>query len=112
MRGIGAVRLTKYRNTPVIVEGVSYASKKEARRAGELQLLQLAGEITDLVAQPVFPIVINGVKVCKYIADASYKRDGVLIVEDTKSEITRKNPVYRLKNKLMKAVHGIDIKEV
>ena len=33
-------------------------------------------------------------------------------LEDVKSEFTRKDPVYRLKNKLMKACHGIDIREV
>jgi len=34
------------------------------------------------------------------------------VVEDVKSEFTRKDPVYRLKYKLMKACHGIDIREV
>ena len=33
-------------------------------------------------------------------------------LEDVKSAFTRKDPVYRLKNKLMKACHGIDIREV
>jgi hypothetical protein len=50
--------------------------------------------------------------VCKYISDFVYLENGQKIVEDVKSEYTRKLPVYRLKKKLVKAVHGIDIKEV
>ena len=56
--------------------------------------------------------MINGVKVCTYIADFTYEELGGVVVEDVKSEFTRKDPVYRLKNKLMKACHGIDIREV
>jgi len=38
--------------------------------------------------------------------------NGVKVVEDVKSEVTRKLPTYRLKNKLMRAVHGIAIREI
>lgn len=104
----------KFGNRKVTVDGVSFDSQKEARRWGELKMLERAGSITDLTLQPVFPVVINGVKVCKYIGDfAYYEGDpAIRVVEDVKSEHTRKLPVYRLKNKLMKAVHGITIREV
>ena len=71
-----------------------------------------AGEIRNLERQVRFPIVVNGVKVCTYIADHVYDEMAGRVVEDVKSEFTRKDPVYRLKNKLMKACHGIDIREV
>ena len=37
---------TKYGNRKVTVNGITYDSKKEARRAQELEALQAAGEIT------------------------------------------------------------------
>jgi hypothetical protein len=75
-------------------------------------LLERAGQISELKLQPVYRIEINGMLVCKYIGDFEYIEDGHKVVEDVKSPITRKNPVYRLKNKLMQAVHGINIREV
>lgn len=104
----------KYRNTPTVVDGVSYASKKEARRAGELALLERAGEIRFIRHQPSFPLDVNGHHVCTYIADFAYVRtaDDVQVIEDVKSPITRKNPVYRLKKKLLRAVHNLEIVEV
>ena len=47
-----------------------------------------------------------------YTADFVYKdKDGNEIVEDTKSEVTRKEADYVLRRKLMLHVHGIRIKE-
>lgn len=102
----------RYRNTPVVVDGVRHASKAEANRWAELQILERAGEITHLTHQPVFHLRINGIVVCDYVGDASYRIKGALTVEDTKSPITRKNPVYVLKRKMMRAAYGIDILEV
>ncbi len=102
----------KYRNTKTVIDGVTFDSKKESARYSDLKLMQKAGEISDLTLQPKFDIVINGVKVCSYVADFSYVENGVKIVEDVKSEVTRKLPAYRLKNKLMRAVHGIAIREI
>jgi hypothetical protein len=34
------------------------------------------------------------------------------VVEDVKSEPTRKKADYRLRLKLMKAIHGIEVKEI
>lgn len=74
--------------------------------------MEAAGEISDLRRQHCFSCVINGVKICDYYADFSYKdKDGKLVVEDVKSIITAKNPVYRLKKKLVLALYGVDILE-
>lgn len=101
----------KYRNTRCEHDGVRFDSLKE--RARWLQLLQMAkdGQITNLERQVAFPIEINGIPICKYYADHVYQQDGKKVVEDTKSIITRKLPVYRLKKKLLKAVLGLEILE-
>jgi len=53
-------------------------------------------------------------KKCEYWADFRYKiqATGETVVEDVKSEMTRKLSTYVMKRKLMKSVHGISIKEV
>lgn len=108
---LATAKPSKFRNKKTVVDGQTFDSKKEAARFAELQLLEDAGQITDLRTQVEFPIVVNGVTVCKYVADFVYVEDVVTTVEDVKSVFTRKNPVYRLKAKLMAAL-GIVIKEV
>jgi hypothetical protein len=94
------------------LQGVVHDSTKEYRRWQELQLRERAGEITGLRRQVPFALVVNDVLVCSYEADAVYTEGAALIVEDTKSEITRKKREYRIKLKLMQAIHGIQIREV
>lgn len=103
--------MTKYRAIRTTVDGITFDSKRESLRYGELILLERGGVIRDLTLQPKFPIVVCGQKVCDYTADFAYYERGEYVVEDVKSQPT-KTPVYRLKKKLMKAVHGIEIKEV
>lgn len=98
----------KYRNQPEEINGIKFASKKEAKRYGELGFLVKAKVITNLELQPRYPIVINGVKVTTYVADFRYVEDGKTVVEDTKGY---KTDIYKLKKKLMSAVHGIEIQE-
>ena len=69
-----------------------------------------AGEIRNLERQVRFPIIVNGVKVCTYVADYVYDEMAGRVVEDVKSEFTRKDPLFRLKSKLLKATTGIDIR--
>jgi len=102
-------RPPKYGNRKTVVDGITFHSAKEAKRYGELKLLQRAGEITSLELQPRFPIVINGVKVCTYVGDFGYvDHTGSPVIEDCKGF---KTAIYRLKAKLMKAVHGIEVLE-
>jgi hypothetical protein len=86
-----------------------FASKREARRHEVLMLRAKAREISELRCQVPFRIEINDELVCTYKADFTYMEGGALIVEDTKGYRT---PVYRLKKRLMKAVHGIEIREI
>jgi hypothetical protein len=92
--------------------GAVHDSTKEYRRWQELQLRERAGEITGLRRQVPFALVVNDVLVCSYEADAVYREGAALIVEDCKSPPTRAKREYRIKLKLMQAIHGIQIREV
>lgn len=109
----GKGKRAKYGNTKTVVDGLTFASAKEARRYGELKLLERAGEIRFLRVQPKFPLIVGEIQVAEYWADFAYVRtaDDVQIIEDVKSPATRKNPVYRLKFKMMAAM-GLHIVEV
>lgn len=99
----------KYQNWKTVVDGITFDSAKEARRYGELKLLQRAGQISGLAIQPTYRIVVNNCLVCTYKADFTYlDAEKGLVVEDVKG---MKTPVYRLKKKLMLAVHGVEILE-
>ena len=95
---------SKYRNRRT----KGFASKKEAQRYQELLLLVKAGKIERLQTQVPFELRVNNVLVCKYLADFCYFENGADVVEDAKGYRT---PIYRLKAKLMRAVHGITIRE-
>jgi hypothetical protein len=118
--------LAKYGNRKVVRDGKAFDSLKEARRFGELQLLQRAGKIQDLQTQVKFVLipaqyapdtigVRGGVKrgrllerEVSYIADFVYTQDGKTVVEDTKGFRTAD---YIIKRKMMLYFHGIQIKE-
>lgn len=99
-------RRPKYGNKKTKVDGITYDSKKEALRGQELQILQKQGIITHLEMQKAFVICpriegVKGSRARKYVADFVYHMDGKKIIEDVKSAITRKNPVYTLKKQLV-----------
>lgn len=102
----------KYGNQKVVIDGIEFDSKKEARRYQELNIRVMAKEIWDLKFQEEFELIVNGVKVASYFADFTYQTGFGKVVEDVKSTATRKNPVYRLKNKLVNAIYGIKITEI
>ena len=99
----------KYRNKKTVVDGIKFDSQREATRYSVLKIMQAAGVISDLRLQVPYVITVNGLKICKYVADFVYVDRGREVVEDVKG---MKTPTYNLKKKLMKAVHGIEIQEV
>jgi len=99
---------SKFGNVAIRVDGIRFASKREARRYQALRLMEKAGAIHNLHTQAPFDIAFGGVKICRYIADFTYLEKGCEIVEDCKGMRT---PVYKLKAKLMFAVNGIRIRE-
>lgn len=111
-------RRSKYNNKKTVVDGITFDSAKEAERYSELKVLEKAGVITELRLQvpyelrPAFRNRDGKYRRAKrYIADFVYERDGEEVIEDVKSPITRKNPVYRDK-KLEMEYKGLYIIEV
>lgn len=109
----------KYRNRPTTVMGpdgqyVEFPSKREAERYQSLRLLEIADRIRNLKLQVKYHFDVNDVHVCDYIADFKYEEwDGQariwrLVVEDAKG---MKTPEYIIKRKLMRAMHGIKVRE-
>jgi predicted nuclease of restriction endonuclease-like RecB superfamily len=94
----------KYSARPTIVDGIKFASAKEARRYGELKLLQMAGKISQLELQPRYKLVIEET----YVADFRYLENGKTVIEDVKGFLTAD---YKRKRKAMKIQHGVTILE-
>lgn len=104
-----AVRRNKYGNRRAEVDGIRFDSQKEARYYEELMLRYRAGNLKLVLLQ--VPFILPGP--VRYYADfLTIDNDGRFEVIDVKSEATRKNRVYINKKKQMKAVWGIEIKEV
>lgn len=118
---------SKYNAQKTTVDGITFDSRKEARRYHELKLLEGAGAIKDLRMQVSFQLIPpqfepdrigkrGGVyhgkcieREVKYVADFTYLENNSLVVEDTKGY---KTPEYIIKRKLMLYIHGIRIREV
>ena len=108
---------TKYSNIRTEVDGIKFDSRHEAARYTELKILERAGLIRDLELQHPFELIQKQVRdgkvverAVKYIADFVYfDKDGNLVVEDAKGMRT---DAYKLKKKMMRFMHGIEIKEV
>lgn len=111
LRDIRIPKPNKYRAVKSEADGIWFASKKERDRYLQLKILERVGEIGNLTLQPAFPLIVNDVKVATYKGDFGYRdfRTDCEIVEDAKGF---KTPAYRLKKKLMKAIYGIEVREV
>lgn len=130
----------KYYSRKITIEGMTFDSKKEARRYRELRLLEKAGEVTDLKRQVEYELIPaqfeeiptgetykrgdrkgqpKTKRVClelgvKYVADFTYTtKDGETVVEDVKGyKGGGAYSMFTIKRKLMLYVHGIRIREV
>ena len=108
---------SKYKNQRTCIDGRWFDSKREARRFKELQLLERAGEISDLKTQVPFRLIEKQPRKrgkpeqpVDYIADFTYwDKDNEFVVEDAKGKRTAE---YIIKRKLMLKVHDIEIREV
>lgn len=109
----------------VLADGTPYtfASRKEYKRYEYLLTLERIGEISDLELQKKYLLIpkqelSDGSKMrpVSYVADFTYKdKDGNIRVEDVKGYADQQSAAYRIfriKAKLMKYIHGIEVKEV
>ena len=99
--------MSKYGNHIIELDGYRFDSKKEAARYQELALMRRAGMIDKLKIHPKFTLIpkLNDEQACTYSADFSYTENEKNIVEDVKSEATRKDKAYIIKRKLFKATY-------
>lgn len=100
------ISISKYNNTKAVCDGIKFDSKKEAGRYSELKMLQASGIIDNLRLQVRFEICPKryGNKRARfYVADFVYTEGGRKIIEDVKSDVTRKNALYSLKKALVLA---------
>lgn len=106
--------MNKYKAIKTTVDGITFDSKREARRWAELCLLQKSGEIERLERQVKFVLTVNAQLITKYTADFAYWTTNPVarIVEDVKSEPTAKKRDFVLVRKLMRAIFNIDIQVV
>lgn len=96
------------------IKSGGFDSKKEKKRDYELTQLLQSGEILTLERQVKYELIPkqDGERSTNYIADFRYtKKDGSIVVEDVKSNFTKKLPLYIIKRKLMLFIHGIKILE-
>ena len=103
--------MSKYGNIPQRVDGIFLHSKKEARHYKTLKAMQQAGIIRDLETQPKFKLDINGTHICNYFADFKYfdnelDREVIVGVKGVRTQ------VYKLKKRLMLAIHDIEVEEI
>ena len=103
---------SKYNARKTVVDGITFDSKKEARRYKELKLQEKLEIISHLQLQPKFRLLDsfkhNGetIRPINYFADFSYIDDeGNEVVEDVKSKAT-KTQVYSIKKKLFLNKYG------
>ena len=108
-------RANKFNAVKTVVDGITFHSKAEARRYGELVVLENAGKIQRLELQPQFKCVVNGKKILSYKADFRYfdTATGRTVTEDVKSPPTAKKRDFRITKKLVEALHpGTEIEVV
>jgi len=119
LTGIEPVRANKYHARKCTVDGIRFDSMREAKRYQELRLLVQAGAIRGLTLQPEFKIWVENrwtgdfVDIGRYRADFWYIDNATEaeVIEDAKSPATR-TTAYRLRKRLVEAIHGIVIREV
>lgn len=103
-------RASKARRT---VDGHVFDSLAEVQRYGELKVRELLGEVTSIRFHVPFDCVVNGVHVLRYTVDFAYMdRDRGQIFEEVKSGRSGQERDWRLRRKLVEALHSVKIDEV
>ena len=109
------VKIQKYRNKPIVIDGIKFQSIAEGYRYTVLHDMESLGLISRLELQVPFilapSVIINGRKkpALRYIADFVYSnKEGKRVVEDKKGY---KTAIYKIKQHLMLSIHGIEITE-
>lgn len=101
-------RKNKFNAVKITIDGVTYASKGEADWFQTLKIRERIGEITDLQRQVRFPLIVNGIPVADYYADAVWFEPGKgRQVADFKGRTTAEASI---KMKLFYACYGARVR--
>lgn len=98
-----------YGNIRVESGGLKFDSIAEKKRYWFLKEKEAKGLLKGLETQKRYPFVINDVRVSEYRADFVYRRDGKTIIEDVKSPVLARSNLFKIKAKLMQALHQVEI---
>ena len=103
----------KYRAKRCTLDGYKFDSQVERDRYAVLRQQEQAGIISDLKVHPLYDLRVNGILICNYEADFSYRANNApslkrLVIEDVKAVRT---PDFKIKWKLMHALYpGSDLR--
>lgn len=113
-------RRSKFFSKKVVVEGITFDSKKEGEYYLKLKELEKKGTIKDLelqkeyILQDKFKINNKTRRQITYRADFVYydTRDKKTHVIDVKSPYTAKDKVYRIKKKMFEYKYQMELEEI
>jgi len=99
----------KYRNVPVVIDGIRFASTKEGAYYAELKVREKIGEVSAVELQTPFALVgPDGLLITTYKADFCFWdhiADRFRVI-DVKGVETKE---FRMKKRLMKSLKGIEV---
>ena len=110
-RALPKKRRHKYGAKKTVVDGITFDSKAESEEYARLKQLERVGHVRKLKLQPRYPLVVDGLLICHYVADFAYfdmLRGGTRVI-DVKGVRT---PEYLIKKKLFEALYRQRIDEV
>lgn len=129
----GLRKRPKYGNKKVVINGITFDSKKEGERWLFLKAAEERGDIQNLKRQVKYELLpaikeeydeqlkTKTVKryrttqlAVKYTADFTYNKGGELVVEDVKSSpaMTKNDKAFQLRKKLLYYFYHIKIREI
>lgn len=108
---IKPAKANKFKAKRTLVDGICFDSKAEAAYFSSLRLRERAGEVSDVELQRPYALTVGGMLITTYRADFVFwdhqlKRRRVIDVKGVET------PVFKLKRKLMRACHQIEIEVV
>ena len=118
--GWGEKSTGRIKHEKVKVGDIEFDSLAEHDRYLELRVMERAGIISDLECHPKYEVLPKqetpagkpNFKPVVYTPDFRYKRDGKTVVEEVKSEYTRKEKDYVIRRKLILYTLGIYVEEI
>lgn len=104
-------KINKYGAKKTTLDGLTFDSGAEARYYAHLKQRERAGEVHSVELQRPYALTINGFLVATYKADFAFwdQVEERWRVIDVKGVVT---PLFRLKQKMMKAILNIDVEVV